>query len=488
MQNVEVTGCISSLPPRVKALLLASRLRCAPYELHPYDIFEGGSWQILFIEPSMELLANGRPEHGSRAHAGPIFRIPDFGRRFLRACEQIRYAIKVHMLHPRHRNKHIDRVYETLAAMRPLLRNMEERRPFTFYVAGGFVVSEILGFGEWRDVDLWFTPREADGRWMVASGCGCFPVNTIVVTDVLKTIQCFDLDICKCAIECELARSGPKFKFLLTRSCIAAYLNTCAHLGGVHTSFIQPHRMASRLLKYAERGLDVPRFDDRFVRLTTHERDRPATRLLCRGLGLDAHRACWFICIRDSLISRVAFRVLGADEADRLVQLKTSESAPVVVYPCNPFRDIARMAYAPAAAHWSVRTLADSPGLTVGIPGIGRIVSTLLKPQWLMQQRMLDHASIVQRIRDDLVRWRGADVRGGEEVYVIRCEQRVQAIDSLVDWSAWRREVRETYEDANFLWMEPPCHGTLDSVMLCCEELQPVTSCTHNRHTRLWQC
>ena len=61
MQNVEVTGCISSLPPRVKALILALRLRCAPYELHPYDIFEGGSSQVLFIEPSMELLANGRP-------------------------------------------------------------------------------------------------------------------------------------------------------------------------------------------------------------------------------------------------------------------------------------------------------------------------------------------------------------------------------------------------------------------------------------------
>ena len=329
MHNDEVTGYNSSLPPVVKDLILSSRLRCAPYELHPYDILEGGSLQVLFIEPSMELLASGRPEYGSRAHAPLLpFRLPDFGRRFLRACEQIRYAAKVHLLYPRHRNQHIDRVYETLAAMRPLLRGMEKQRPFTFFVAGEFVVSEILGFGEWRDVDLWFEPREVDGRWMVASGCSCFPVNVIAVTDVLKTIECFDLDICKCAIECELARSGPKFKFLLTRSCIAAYLNTCAHLGGVHTSFIQPHRMASRLLKYAERGLDVPRFDDRFVRLTTHERDRPATRILCRGLGLDAHRACWFICIRDSLISRVAFRVLGADEADRLVQLKTSESAP----------------------------------------------------------------------------------------------------------------------------------------------------------------
>ena len=59
------------------------------------------------------------------------------------------------------------------------------RVPFTFYVAGGFVVSELLGYRPYQDIDVWFEPtkQSAAGFCVIPYGSRAYPVQIMITND-----------------------------------------------------------------------------------------------------------------------------------------------------------------------------------------------------------------------------------------------------------------------------------------------------------------
>ena len=472
---------------QVQNLIRGSRLRVAPFDLHPYDLLEGGSRELYTAVLSSELISSGRPEH-ARRQTNDVFRIPDFGNRFLRACEQVMSAVEIRYLPPRTRSAHMDSVYTALSLMAPKLQPKAQNDPFKFFIAGGFVVSEILGHNPWGDVDVWFEPRQVGTKWLVATGRGCYPVNILAVTDVLKTIQCYDLDICKCTIECTRKAAGFEFQLLLTRSCVAAYLHTCASLNGLHPVLKHHHRLNARLLKYAQRGLDIEH--TAFI-LIRPEKLEPRIPALPREINLNWNQAVWLIHLYAECISAVSFEILPKAMFMQQTVGKIQSCVPTLLYPSTPSVNPTELAYTQSSeAHWCVRTFAGTQEATIGIPGIGKVSSRYLKPLWLMQRYQLSHTNIVAEIRKHLPRWQGPPLALDDESYLndesyfIACTQEVQAIDSLVDWKVWRG-ADFPYGHHQFIWMEPIRSLIIRSHMICHHTIQLVECCKHGKHRPL---
>ena len=52
-----------------------------------------------------------------------------------------------------------------------------EDKDFCVWIAGGYVVSEVLGYGKWSDIDVWFSPHcERDNTIKIPLDTNCFPV------------------------------------------------------------------------------------------------------------------------------------------------------------------------------------------------------------------------------------------------------------------------------------------------------------------------
>jgi len=376
----------------------------------------------------------------------------------------------------------MDSVYTALSLMAPKLQPKAQHYPFKFFIAGGFVVSEILGHTPWGDVDVWFEPRQIGTKWQVATSRGCYPVNILAVTDVLKTIQCYDLDICKCAIECTREAAGFEFQLLLTRSCVAAYLHTCASLNGLHPVLKHHHRLKARLLKYAQRNLAI---ENAARDLTLLEKLEPTIPTLPHEINLDWNRAVWLIHLHAECISAVSFEILPEAMVRQQTASQKLRSVPALLYPCTPSVNTTQLAYTQCSrAHWCVRTLAGTREATIGIPGIGKVSSRYLKPLWLVQRHQLNHANIVAQIREHLPRWQGFPLAPDDESYFIVCTQEVQAIDSFVNWKVWR-DTDFPYEDYQFIWMKPTRSLNITSLMICYHTMQPIKWCAHAEHRPL---
>ena len=60
----------------------------------------------------------------------------------------------------------------------------------------------------------------------------------------------FDLDICKCGIEGTVTDEGTRYCFVLTQSCVEAWLNSCINNEPVHPANAFPKRLHGRISKY----------------------------------------------------------------------------------------------------------------------------------------------------------------------------------------------------------------------------------------------
>ena len=100
---------------------------------------------------------------------------------------------------------------------------LDSTTPVRFYVAGGYGVSEILGFTDFSDIDVWLAPQLSETQWVAARGKVCSPVSIMVVTDPVAIIESFDLHICSCALLCTVTASKQRiWDLYLTRLCAKA--------------------------------------------------------------------------------------------------------------------------------------------------------------------------------------------------------------------------------------------------------------------------
>ena len=244
------------LPFPVLSLVRAFLLEKAPYELWPYEILRGAD-RDEFPHPDGRII--GERQWHTALQSTRLRRrleISGFAGRLLSAVEILESSLRVGRMSNRPRDNHQDRVLEVLADMQLWME--PPVGDFRFYVAGGFCVSMILGHGTWDDIDVFFEPREmSDGRWVVVSGHGCYPVNVLTVTNVMAQIATSDLDICKCAIECRIVGHQRQYRFLLTRACAAAWMNTCVLWRRMVPCLSEPTQIGVRLQKYRRRTLDA---------------------------------------------------------------------------------------------------------------------------------------------------------------------------------------------------------------------------------------
>ena len=84
---------------------------------------------------------------------------------------------------------------------------LDSTTPVHLYVPGGYVVSEILGFRYFSDIDVWLAPQLSETQWVAVRGTVCSPVSIMVVMDPVAVIESFDLHICSCALLCTVMAS-----------------------------------------------------------------------------------------------------------------------------------------------------------------------------------------------------------------------------------------------------------------------------------------
>ena len=70
-----------------------------------------------------------------------------------------------------------------------------------------------------------------------------------------------DLDICKCGIEGTVTDEGTRYCFVLTQSCVEAWLNSCINNEPVHPANAFPKRLHGRISKYKKRELHAPFYE-----------------------------------------------------------------------------------------------------------------------------------------------------------------------------------------------------------------------------------
>ena len=427
-----------------------------------------------------------------------IFRLPDVGRRFVAAIDVLDDAVAVGRMGRCHRNPALwDALHELFL---PHGRGPAE---FKFYVAGGFVVSQILGHGDWRDIDVWFTPGFLDGEGpevRVACGRGPYRVNVLAVTDPVSTIECFDLHICQCAIECTVRDGVRLYRLMMTPACAIAWMHTRVSLSPWHTAIGCNWRKAKRLGKYFGRELDLSACQREGAERARKEYYRHLmSRQLIAGtcgygvvqapIAPGSSKALWLVLLRGSVVAGVTLRFFKECELREHLPYSVVTS-PALIYPCEDVVGSPSDFFTQAGAGvaWCVRALA---GVTfmVSIPGVGRVVSNYLQPYWLVSRADMDVGSFVEDVRRSLPLFppglRASLVRPVSstcEVYVLECAASVKPMLMLNDW--WRPlscEGDYMYGPDSSVFLEPETSVSYSGRMFCVDSMQLCDSCVHDR-------
>ena len=153
----------------------------------------------------------------------------------------------------------------------------------------------------------------------------------------------FDLDICKCGIEGTVTDEGTRYCFVLTQSCVEAWLNSCINNKPVHPANAFPKRLHTRISKYKKRKLHAPFYKEDETGdagISTTYENNLSDRLTAAAFNEEGLKACpdkkltecgrWIILVSNGFISRTSF-----DTVDRLrvhygmhSETKTSTALP----------------------------------------------------------------------------------------------------------------------------------------------------------------
>jgi hypothetical protein len=360
---------------------------------------------------------------------------------------------------------------------------------FAFYVAGGFVVGDVLGFPPWGDIDVFVRPHWSPEKrsWLVPVGSALYPVQLLVVNDPESIIGNFDLHICQCAIKCTFVHGRREYQLLVTSACANAWMSRRSMGNVIHAAVAQQRRLATRLEKYAHRGL--PPFTN-MLEKTPGSASMYQLRSSCQQPNTTpwsdvsaehtegAMDVYWVVTVRDGFLAAVDLCALRPDSrAVSACPAGVVCSDVAVLYPCVYDQSYSQMAYARGDRHWLVRSLAGTAHL-VCFPGGVRIWSQLLKPTWLLDRKGQSLENLLSDVRAILPRYAlgPSDLGDDFEQYAIKCNIPVQLTVMFKDWAL---DAVRGYGPQWSLYMHTGGRRHLPGHMFCSNTLHLCTECEH---------
>ena len=460
--------------------------------LWPYELLEGCPRANVLGRPHLEV---GRQWH-MELHSEVLrssFRVPRVGARFAHAISILDEAVAVETRGGHHTDRRLWSSLNDLIQPRGWFSE-----GFEFYVAGGFVVGTILGHGGWRDVDVWFTPGLGDGEVRFVCGRGPYRVNVHAVTDPVSTIECLDLHICQCAIQCSV-RGGVRFyRLLMTPACAHAWMQTRVSLTPWHTAIAYNWRKGAMFSKYSSRRLDLSlgqrcgaeRARENFhgYMITGSVGDGVSSAPILPGDS----KALWLIFVRGNLFCGVSLRFVAEEELRRYLPFGVL-TTPALIYPCDDLGGSPGRYFATAGVGdgWCVRALAGATFI-IAVPGVGRVLSNFVQPSWLVSRADLDMAVLVEDIRSSLPRLPdglrsalGCDVADMSEIYVLEFGASVRPLVMFRDW--WRPSASEGVGGCGLeisVLLELQSSAPLPARMFCVETKELCGACNHGGRVR----
>ena len=358
---------------------------------------------------------------------------------------------------------------------------------FEFHIAGGYAVDKILRYGPYTDIDVWFEPRmkETPLEWLVVTAKSYYPTSIIMVNDVLRAIETFDLHICQCAVKCVVYRGKRHYSVHLTRNCALAFVYGKVNVTSLHPAVSQPWKLAARLDKYAGRKLEVPQD---FLRVPKQDPsmncDQAGGLTLCNdGMGLAdfADYAARWVVSTNGLWINCNFQLYNRKYQSCDSTTPSVSSSPVIVYPCHQSKSWPEIVYKRGELHRLIRSLAGSRSV-LGLRGGGRYDCTLVKPLWLVQRRRMSVADVIKDVKRELPVKTGASVRGISQ-HVIYCDVPVSVLLLTVDWKV-SPNMRNSYVPSSIMLMDPPGRA-MDTCKFCISTLQFCEQCEHDSLRRI---
>ena len=382
-----------------------------------------------------------------------------------------------------------------------ILRRMEDMHTLnmqhescTFYAAGGFVVSEMLGLGRWRDIDIWWAPcKTKTNKWIIVQGKGGYPVQQVMVINPKMTIECFDLDICQCAIRCQVFRGKRFYEFMVTPNCWRAFCAKKVNATSLHIAVGQQRRLERRLLSYRLRGLAIDEtlctqygqsceLEPQELKWSTIR-----SRVLQHYKQSLSSKTYWVIYVHSGCISQVTWKpewlIAKTDvmKANRASNQLCSE--PMLVYPCEYIRSYNNIAYSQGKVHWLIRALAGESYL-VSLPGGSVVWSNIIQPAWLVKRRNKGINDILQEMQLKLP---CVASKEGTSCYIMQCEWRVQVQSFTCDWLL-RPSKYSTSDNYALDWRILVGSGyksCVNTAMFCNDTLCFCSGCPHSSARRL---
>ena len=351
-------------------------VKMLPRDIHAYDVLRGLARSV---NPSF---VTDCPD--------PVLDIPNMPEKMFEACRILDRALGVGPLPTDAICRQTNLVLQHMSELGG--QGSRQCEEFEFFVAGGFAVSQILGYAPWGDIDVCFQPQRVRNEgWWAVWGASWYPTNILLTSDARDRIRSFDLDICRCALRCVVSRTGERrYTFVLTQACAQAFMNKCALLARPHPACECPRASRRRAVKYRVRGLAIPSY--RSFQHTNGDEARAAARLLGVSLadaGLrEASEAGWIITVIDGRVETVEFRMmttaLMAEVSDS--GRKPVYSEPCLLYPCVYQARLASvLENCTASLPWILRVL-RGPERVVCLPEAGRVRSNCFAPSWLIEQ------------------------------------------------------------------------------------------------------
>ena len=368
----------------------------------------------------------------------------------------------------------------------------------TGYVAGGYVVSSVLGFGPHGDIDVFMRPfrnrqpsLHLSATWVVICSKSCYPVNTIACNNPLDSLATFDLDICQCAIKIEFCRGLRTYELLFSDACIVAYSQRVIHSIPLHPALAEKQRLGDRLVKYRLRGLRLLtshlRGVDREVALFREaDFDDPATRQLAHllrlfeappGVVLNSVPCYWHVVLGAQFVKRCSF------ECGKLPMsaVRLPPSVPGLLYPCQRNKKRRLVAFPDLPdTHWLLRSMFGCGDL-VAMPSLGKFRSSAMKPVSMLDHCHLSYVDYLQVLK----RSHGVSIPHGvvadcNTSVVIPCDYAVRPLLNCIDW-----KLPTFPNDPNYghLWtwiMDRPIKTPLQATMFCVDSRKPVEVCRHD--------
>lgn len=474
MSSFETLFSTSSLPRTVQDVILEHSISSYPARLLPYSLLRGNAVVRLMQDLPLNTRHFELPE-------------PDLSRNFGRAVDFLERCVVAVPFQSA--NSSLTSAFRpwTLFAGTQCSRNSEHQQA-DYYAAGGFVVSEILGFPPFGDVDLFFSPSLSSST----GECQGFSshdfegkkISAILTNNAITCIETFDLPICQAAIHCSVRNGIKRYQLLLSPACVKAYLMRACLTQGVHPCIAQAFRLQSRIDKYARRGLPchsahllaIPpaRVEDLFADLAIN-RVWERTGDVVPG---------WIVTLHGNQIDEI---VLGGVLENSLAHIEKKErvvSSAVFVAPCSggKFTDLVR--HGKTCKNWFTK-IVQSKTCLVAVPGFGRFYSNFIVPSYILDLLEQTEIDAVRMMRQGLPR---ADPSNPDQ-RILFGDFSLANLIVCPDWNTWDNAPTSPYWPSWMLVMSQQ-KECLRTRLFCTDSGALCAACEHKAGlpATSWRC